>query len=105
MVRIVVTDRIFIEKDRLRLLEGHTMLAFVLEALLLVPLKADIAHKYIVRIVKVAVNEKDGQSLVSYHLLFPHTFRTTLQYFFSRTQKIKKIHTAIFARLANAKER
>lgn len=58
MVRIIITDRMFIEKDRLRLLEGHAMLAFVLAALLLVPLKADIAHKYIVRIVQVAVNEK-----------------------------------------------
>jgi len=35
------------------------MLAFVLAALLLVPLEADIAHKYIVRIVKVAVNKQD----------------------------------------------
>jgi hypothetical protein len=41
------------------------MLAFVLAALPLIPLKVDIAHKYIVRIVTVAVNEKDACNVLA----------------------------------------
>jgi hypothetical protein len=35
------------------------MFAFILAALPFVPLEADIVHKYIVRIIKDTVNEKD----------------------------------------------
>lgn len=59
MVRVIIADRVLVEKDRLRLLERHAMLAFILSALPLVPLESDIVHKYIVRIMKDAVNVKD----------------------------------------------
>ena len=56
MVRIIISNRILIKEDRLRLIKRYTMLSLIFSTLTLVPFEADVIHMYIVSIMLHNVN-------------------------------------------------
>jgi hypothetical protein len=56
MIRVIISNRILIEKDRLRLIKRYSMLPLIFAALTLIPFEANAIHTYIVRIMLPNVN-------------------------------------------------
>lgn len=56
MVRVIISNRILVEEDCLRLIKRYTMLPLVLATLILVPFESNVTHTYIVNKMLFTVN-------------------------------------------------
>lgn len=56
MIRVIISNRILVEEDRLGLIKRYAMLSLIFATLTLIPFEANITHMYIVSIIGRNVN-------------------------------------------------